>query len=214
MLRFRHIGFALALGLLACGPADDDGSLDGNAAAGDIQADAPAANGAPQNPTNEGGDDAEPQPGPELITPDGWGPLRIGMTLDEVVAAAGEDANPEAVGGPEPEACDEFRPADAPEGILVMIERGVLTRISVNENNGVATAAGIRVGAPADRVLQAYGDRVTLEPHKYVEPPAAYLTVWREGGERRGIRYEVGPEGTVTHIRGGGESIEYVEGCL
>src|SRR5690606_14165403 len=33
-----------------------------------------------------------------LLTEEGWGPIRIGMTRAEVVAAAGEDANPDAVG--------------------------------------------------------------------------------------------------------------------
>src|SRR5687768_12819211 len=51
--------------------------------------------------------------GPLVITPDGWGPLRIGMSRTEVVAAAGEDANPDAVGGPDSSSCDEFRPAGA-----------------------------------------------------------------------------------------------------
>ena len=63
-------------------------------------------------PTNQ---PIDAEPGPTLLTAEGWDGLRIGMTRAEVVAAAGEDANPEAVGGPEPEMCDEFRPADAPE---------------------------------------------------------------------------------------------------
>lgn len=213
MLRLRYVHVAAVAGLLACSPAPDEAADSAGVPVEDREVDAPV--GDPQPVSGEdAGTAGDPQPSAELITPDGWGPLRIGMTLEEVVAAAGDDANPAAVGGPEPEACDEFRPADAPPGLLVMIERGVLTRISVNENNGVATAAGVRVGDPADRVLQAYGDRVVLEPHKYVDPPAAYLTVWREGGQQRGIRYEVGSDGTVAHIRGGGESIEYVEGCL
>ena len=67
------------------------------------------------------------------IGPDGWGLLRIGMTRAEVVAAAGEDANPNAVGGPNPKECDEFRPARTPRGLLVMLEDGILTRISLSE---------------------------------------------------------------------------------
>jgi hypothetical protein len=53
------------------------------------------------------------------------------MTRQEVVAAAGDDVNPAAVGGPDPEQCDQFRPERAPDGILVMIEQGRLTRITV-----------------------------------------------------------------------------------
>lgn len=165
-------------------------------------------------PTNQ---PIDAEPGPMLLTAEGWDGLRIGMTRSEVVAAAGEDAHPEAVGGPEPEMCDQFRPAGAPEGLLVMIEQGVLTRISLHEANGIATPPGIQVGDPGDRVLQAYGNAVRVEPHKYVDPPAGYLTVWRDtgaGDERRGIRYEIGSDGRVSHIHAGGPSIEYVEGCL
>ena len=159
----------------------------------------------------------QPQPSAELLTADGWGPLRIGMTRAEVVAAAGEDANPEAVGGPEPEVCDEFRPRNAPQGVLVMIERDTLTRISVSRNTEIATPAGFRIGDAASAVEAAYGDSARVELHKYEEAPARYITVWRNAssaGERRGIRYEIGGDDRVRHLRGGGPSIEYVEGCL
>lgn len=35
------------------------------------------------------------------------------------------------MGGPDPEACDQFRPERAPEGMLLMVEDGRLTRISL-----------------------------------------------------------------------------------
>lgn len=156
-------------------------------------------------------------PGADVLTPDGWGPLRIGMTRAEVVAAAGEDANPDAVGGPEPERCDEFRPSRAPAGILVMVEEGVLTRISLSRNPDITTPEGLGVGDRGSSVLQAYGPRARVEPHKYWPGPARYITVWREpaaGTERRGLRFEVDADDRVVHIRGGSGSIEYVEGCL
>jgi len=168
-----------------------------------------------QSPPGEPADAV--QPGPDVITPDGWGPLRIGMTRAEVVAAAGEDAQSEAPGGAEPEACDEFRPRNAPDGVLVMIEDGVLTRISVSRNREIATPEGIRVGDPAFAVLAKYGTRARVDPHKYVDAPAKYVTVWRDasaGADRRGIRYEINTDDKVAHIRAGGPSIEYVEGCL
>lgn len=157
------------------------------------------------------------QPSARLLTPDGWGALRIGMSRAAVVAAAGEDANPEAVGGPEPDQCDQFRPSDAPDGVLVMLERDVLTRISVSRNADIATPAGFRVGDSGASVLAEYGARARVDPHKYWEPPARYITVWRplpSDTERRGIRYEVGSDGDIVHMHAGGPSIEYVEGCL
>ena len=160
---------------------------------------------------------ADPAPDDTLVTPDGWGPLRIGMRRAEVVAAAGEDANPDLVGGPDPEQCDEFRPLNAPEGILVMIERGVLTRISIGEGPDVTTPAGLRVGDPAEIVISTLGASARVEPHEYVEAPARYVTLWRQpppDPARRGVRYEIGLDGDVERIHAGGPSIEYAEGCV
>jgi hypothetical protein len=159
--------------------------------------------------------------GAETLRPDGWGPLRIGMTRAEVEAALGPDANPDAVGGPEPEVCDEFRPAQAPAGLLVMVENGVLTRVSMSEP-GLTTAEGLGVGATAAAVKSALGDRARVEPHKYVEAPAEYIFAWTspqtapyvDDPAARGVVYEVGRDGTVAAIRVGGPSIQYVEGCL
>lgn len=159
-----------------------------------------------------------------VLTSEGLGPLRIGMTLAEITAAAGPDSDPEGVGGPEPESCDQFRPERAPEGVIVMVEEGRLTRISLDEGATVATDRGIRVGDPARRVRDAYGSALSESPHEYVEAPAAYLTHWAgnvrpgEGGyvedpAARGIRYETGERQRVTVIHGGGTSIQYVEGC-
>ena len=159
--------------------------------------------------------DADPSPG--LLTPDGWGPLRVGMSRAEVVAAAGEDANPDAVGGVDPDRCDEFRPSDAPAGILVMVERGILTRISVSRNAEINTPEGFRVGDPGSRVLAEYGTRAHVDSHQYWQPPAMHITVWQHASsdaDRRGIRYEIDSAGEIVHLRAGGPSIEYVEGCV
>jgi len=180
--------------------------------------DSSSAGSASVQPMDTAGSQArsDPEPGPLLLTPDGWGPLRIGMTRAEVVAAAGEDANPEAVGGPDPASCDEFRPRDAPGGVLVMIQDVVLTRITVSRNPDISTPAGFRVGDSGAAVVEAYGARARVAPHKYWAAPARYVTVWSplSQSDPRGIRYETGPEDRVVHIHAGGPSIEYVEGCL
>ncbi|WP_420454969.1 hypothetical protein [Rubrivirga sp.] len=151
------------------------------------------------------------------VTADGWGPLQIGMTRAEVVAALGDDETPDAVGGPDPAACDEFRPSRAPEGLLVMVEDGVLTRVSVLAGSGLRTDAGFGVGSGASSVKVAYGDAADVSPHKYLDAPAEYVTVWRagDGGPgSRGLRYETDLGGRVAAIRAGGPSIAYVEGCF
>jgi hypothetical protein len=163
------------------------------------------------------------------ITSEGWGPLRIGMTRDDVVTAMGPDANPNAIGGSDAEACDIFHPARAPEGLYVMIQRNVLTRISFTDNTALKTDRGFGIGDNAAAIKTAYGANAHVQPHHYVGLPAEYITVWTSLGggaldehgwlpenttpNARGIRYETNAEGAVTEIHAGGPTIQYVEGC-
>ena len=158
-----------------------------------------------------------------VLTPTGWGPLRIGMTRAEVETALGKDSNPEAVGGPEPESCDVFHPARAPDAMQVMIEDGRLSRIELLDRTDIGTVDGFTVGDQASAIKAKLGAGLQVEPHKYAAAPAEYLTHWQSGAgtqayvqnkAARGIRYEIGDDGTVTLIFAGGPSIQYVEGCL
>lgn len=157
------------------------------------------------------------------ITAEGWNTLRVGMTRAEVTAAVGATATPGAVGGADPAACDLFHPANAPEGMLVMIQRDVLTSIIVRNNSVLRTDRGFGIGGTAAEIKTAYGASAVSEPHKYVEG-AEYITIWSVGGptattpfvedaSARGIRYETNAQGIVTAIHAGGPSIQNVEGC-
>jgi hypothetical protein len=146
------------------------------------------------------------------LTPDGLGALRIGMTRAQVVAAMGDAEKPD----PDPEACEQFHPARAPAGVLVMVEDGKLTRISLIEGT-VRTDAGLGIGASAAQVKAAYGAKARSTRHHYIDPPAEYITVWTKGTGgpgSLGTVYEVGDDGKVFAIHAGGPSIQYVEGCL
>jgi hypothetical protein len=179
---------------------------------------------APADTTPTPAAEATPPPAADAnaLTSTGWGPLKIGMTLAEVTAAAGPDSNPDDVGGPEPEYCDQFRPANAPEGLLVMIEQGKLTRISLIEMSPLKTDKGLGIGDTAAAVKAAYGSSAQTGPHKYQDAPAEYITVW-DGGPRaepyvqdetaRGLVYEIDGTGKVGAIHAGSPSIQYVEGC-
>lgn len=156
------------------------------------------------------------------ITSEGWNTLRVGMTRSEVTAAVGA-GNPNAVGGADPQACDLFHPANAPEGLLVMIQQDVLTSIILRNNTALRTDRGFGVGSTAAEIKTAYGASALSEPHKYVEG-AEYITVWTTGAptastpyvqdqNARGVRYETNAQGVVTAVHAGGPSIQYVEGC-
>ncbi len=163
------------------------------------------------------------------ITSEGWNSLRIGMTRAEVTAAVGAQANPNTVGGADPASCDLFHPANAPEGMLVMIQRDVLTSITLRNNTTLKTDRGFGVGDTAAEIKAAYGASAHVLPHHYIGLPAEYITVWTNTGgatpnehgllpenttpNARGIRYETNAEGVVTAVHAGGTSIQYVEGC-
>ncbi|MGA9582431.1 MAG: hypothetical protein WBR13_10740 [Allosphingosinicella sp.] len=206
----RRFALAAALLLAGCGAGGSGGAENEAAPVEPVAAaEAPAP--------------AAEAPAADVLTAEGFGPLRIGMSRAEVVKALGEDSDPDAVGGPDPESCDEFRPARAPEDMLVMIERGRLTGIALVGGSKVATDRGLRLGAGAAAVRAAYGEALRAEPHKYVEAPAEYMTFWTkeapakgqyaDAAGARGIRYEIGRDGKVESIHAGGPSLQYVEGC-
>ncbi|CAN7180248.1 hypothetical protein [Brevundimonas sp. LjRoot202] len=200
----RLVASVAALSLAACGapPAEPEAP-----ARPTEPASAPAtpdASGTPVSAANK-------------LTAQGYGPLRIGMTLAEIEAAMGPDANPDAVGGPEPERCDMFRPARAPEGLLVMVVDGALASVWVSRNAAVETDRALNVGDTAAEVKRVYAAAAEVMPHKYAEAPSEYVTVWSTADHQspaaRGLKYEIGPDGRVQSIAGGGPSIQYVEGC-
>jgi hypothetical protein len=159
-----------------------------------------------------------PQPGTapaavSLLTPGGWGPVRIGMSENRAVQAMG-GAAPQSLPPADLDwrACHYIRPAQTP-GVAMMIEAGVLTRIDIGEGaRGVLTDTGLTLGATPDEVRAQYPARLEEEPHKYEGPPSMYLTWWNPRAEE-GIRFVVGQSGRVEAIYVGGESIRYVEGC-
>ncbi|MES2861922.1 MAG: hypothetical protein V4701_10640 [Pseudomonadota bacterium] len=156
-----------------------------------------------------------------ILTSEGLGAVRIGMTAAEVTAAWGETATPNAVGGPEPATCSEYHPARAPQGVNVMIQNGALTRISLIRDATIKTDRGFGLGDTGAAVKAAYGGAIIAQPDKYAPAPAEDLFAWSRGGSTqyvqdptaRGIRYQVNGEGVISIIHAGDPSIQLVEGC-
>ena len=205
MTRIALLATVTALAFSACSPAAE-----------------PPAVPAPEVPAAEAATPPAAEITLDVLTADGIGPLTIGMTKAEVIAAVGDTRTPGAVGGPEPESCEEFRPQNAPDDVLVMIVDGKLARISLVDMASVKTDKGLGLGDTADAVKTGYGDQAKASPHKYQDKPAEYITWWK-GGPRtepyvqdeaaRGIVYEIDGTGKVGAIHAGGPSIQYVEGC-
>ena len=144
------------------------------------------------------------------LTPDGWGPVRIGMTQAQVARALGARLEGEPVD--EGMSCVE-QVSDKHPHMWFMFEEGRLTRISIGDASRITTPRGIGVGASAAAVRKAYPRGLKAEPHEYQDAPAEYLTFWTVP-RKRGVRFEVEEQRRVGTIHAGGPSIQYVEGCL
>jgi hypothetical protein len=199
----RALALAAALVLTACGPDER---------AGGGEALNPPAAGQPASPPEPAvaGPAAAPEARTELVavlTPEGYGPVRIGMTEAEALRALGPGAGGASGASDD---CHHLSTGPQPANLLYMVERGKVTRVTIHRDSTVKTDRGIGVGDTAQQVQAAYPGLV-VEPHKYVEG-AQSLTAWTVP-DSRGVRFETDAKGVVTDVHAGDATIQYVEGC-
>ena len=148
------------------------------------------------------------QPG-DVITVAGWGPVRVGMTLEEATAATAVPLVP-AEDIPASDDCHYRSVASAP-GLFFMIEAGRVVRVDTRDSR-YATPSGIRVGDSEGAARRVYARRAIIRSHPYsdtghyllVPTPDGTLAILIETDDRK-----------VVGIRGGKRTaVEYIEGCL
>jgi hypothetical protein len=198
-VRARSLLIAAAL-LAACGER-----------APDAAAPEAAASASPPEPA-AAGPAAAPEARIQLappVTPEGYGPVRIGMSEAEARQALGAGVNPAAAPA-DAAACHFLSVGAQPPVLLYMVEGGKVTRVTVRQGSPARTDKGVGVGDTEAQVRAAYPSLET-EPHKYVEG-GKDLFAWTEKG-RRGVRFELDAKGVVTQLHAGDQTIAYVEGC-
>lgn len=140
---------------------------------------------------------------------DGYGPLTLGSSLDEVRSAWKEPLQGEV---PD-DYCHALRPQGAQaDDVILMIEGKRLMRYDVRNDRIVAPGGG-KVGMSLGQLQTLHPDRGDLTAHKYDEKghnlrvrPAA------EGGAL--INFEINGDGNVSAWRvGRSPQVDYVEGC-
>ncbi|HEX7239265.1 MAG TPA: hypothetical protein VF263_03285 [Longimicrobiaceae bacterium] len=147
-----------------------------------------------------------PAPAPWTVTPDGAGPVRVGMSVEELRGALGGAVEPDSAGGE----CGYVRPRGGPAGVAFMVVGGRVARVDV-DSAGIATAEGARIGDAEPRIQQLYPGRMEVQPHKYTE--GQYLVVTPADSTRR-LVFETDEGGRVVRFRGGRlPEVEWVEGC-
>ena len=160
------------------------------------------------------------------LTPDGLGPLHIGMTRAHAGATLGARITTRAPDGSASTACEEGE-IDGYRGLYLLFEQGRLTRIDILADTGPhdrparfdvtgnRTSDGLRLGSTEQDVLRVYGRRLKIATAPYLDEPAHELTmIDAAAGSGRGLVFETDDHGVVVDIRAGGKAIGYMEGCL
>jgi hypothetical protein len=135
----------------------------------------------------------------------GLGPVRAGMTVEQVLALAdfsGLERNKPAG------ECWYLRYGS---DFALMIIEGRVARVELQKGSKLGTYAGARIGTTESELQTLYRSRLDVQPHKY-EPSGHTITLKSSGGDY-GLRFETSG-GKVTAIQAGPwEHLNYVEGC-
>jgi hypothetical protein len=151
-----------------------------------------------------------------ILTPDGLGPMQIGMTAKELQAVLRQKLEFD-VAPTDASACGTVSTNRSQAlGVSFTLDDRRVIRISVDfigkgSPSPVRTEAGIGLNSTEDEVKQAYGDRLVVKPHPY--DPSWHYFVVDSPDHSRAIVFET--NGTkVIHIRAGDyPSIIQPDGC-
>lgn len=183
--------FLIIVALVACSPAARDAD-DTASATADAARDSSAAS-----------DSTPPQ---WVVRADGIGPLKVGVSLATASRTLGEELRVTEAG------CDHVNPTTMPDGILLMVIDDTVARVEV-DSTGIRTAEGAQVGDSESRVLELYGARARIEPHKYTYPDGHYVVVTPPSDTLHRLIFETF-KGRVTNYRAGRvPAVQLVEGC-
>lgn len=159
----------------------------------------------------------------QILTPDGLGPVRIGMTVSQAEQALGAKLKPfDSSDGYSKESCWETHRADESDAaVIYMIWYGKIVRIAVYRHDEkriappIATDKGIRIGDSDARVKEVYGPalKVEVDPQADNEEQGSDLTTFTKS-KRRGITYETADRKVVNFRAGLPKATFLSEGCL
>jgi hypothetical protein len=152
---------------------------------------------------------------------EGIGPLKVGMTLAEASAAAGQavDVDPNYV----LDNCAYAAASGGPKGLSFMVLRDAgsdpwrIVRFDVDDESRITTLSGIGIGATEAEVKSTYGapgrtGKISIANHEYVEG-GHYITYDDDGPAGLRMLFETDGQ-KVTRFRSGRQGpVGYVEGC-
>ena len=200
---------ALVAAIAGCGDGAQDDVLDdqGPVDSSVVRSDPPSGDSTPPRSDTAG----EPTGGtaPRTVSPTRFGPVRIGMTLDELREAHGGEVRVGDTSGPCYHVRLENVVANPPYPLLAMIVDGTVARIEIVDST-VTTDEGARIGDTEARIRELYGASVRTEPHAYTD--GHYLIVTPSDSTHR-IVFETDGERVTRYRAGRHPEVGWVEGC-
>jgi hypothetical protein len=138
---------------------------------------------------------------------EGVGPVRVGMSLEELRRELGEVELDDKSGEM---SCNFAHLPGLRWGILWMLIEGRVARTDVDER-GFATVSGARVGDSEARVLSLYEGRVVVGPHPYDEKGHYLIVESRDG--RSLLIFETDGSRVTSYRIGRSPEAGFIEGC-
>jgi hypothetical protein len=160
----------------------------------------------------------------QILTPNGLGPVRIGMTVGQAEKALGAKLNPLEKMSANTQSCWYTQRADHIDPLVsYMIWFEKIVRIDIDNSElgkpetsvpPVTSEKGIHIGASEEQIKAAYGSAIKISSHAYGDEANNdhYWTALAKGG-RNGLRFETMGGKVQSFHAGLTKAIQLVEGC-
>lgn len=155
--------------------------------------------------------------GSRTLTPYGLGKVVVGMTIAQAEQALGEKLKQDYQQTNGDESCGyAWSKTGLNNGISFLVENRTIKLIEISPlktgRSAIITATKIGIGSSETAVKAAYGARLRVEPHPYLET-GHYLIV-DEPDKSRGIIFETNGKQVAVFRSGVYPALGYIEGCL
>lgn len=153
-----------------------------------------------------------------ILTPEGLGPVRIGMTVRQAEEALQIKLKPfDPTYDDSKESCwQTYRLGETDPDVVYMVWYGRIVRVAVHgdDKTPIVTDKGIRIGDTDARVKEVYGPslKVEVDPQANTEEEGSDLTAFTKN-KRRGITYETFDRKVVNFRAGLPKATLLSEGC-
>lgn len=146
-----------------------------------------------------------------VLTVEGLGEMKIGMTVAEIEVATGEKVRVSSDFYP---GCRYASLGDGtPKGVGLMLSHRRLVRLDIWSDATTLTDTGVGLGDSESKVRRKYGDEVVVSDHPYLGSRGSYME-YRPPGEDRLLMLFETDKGQVTSFRTGyAQQVRYIEGC-